>query len=100
VLDTALLGLLSDLEQVGYYATAMRLIKLIVLIFVAFSTVLIPPLSHAFHRQQLIEVHALLRKSFGYMVFICVPASIGLMVVAPLILPLFAGQAFRDATII
>lgn len=97
LLDTALLGLLSTNTQVGYYATATRLTKLVIMIFVAFATVMIPPLSKAFHIGDRATANRLLKKSFGYMVLLSVPASIGLMVVAPLILRLYAGQEFTDA---
>ncbi|MEH6305198.1 flippase [Olivibacter sp. CPCC 100613] len=98
VLDTALLGFLSTPEQVGYYATSARLIKLVIMVFVAFSTVLIPPLSKAFHENDTEHAIMLLEKSFGYTILLSVPASIGLYIVAPLIIPLYAGSQFLEAT--
>ncbi|QEL00352.1 flippase [Olivibacter sp. LS-1] len=97
VLDTALLGFLSTPAQVGYYATSARLIKLVVMIFVAFSTVLIPPLSKAFHEANEQSANLLLEKSFGYTILLSVPASIGLYIVAPMVIKLYAGSQFIEA---
>ncbi|WP_134090000.1 flippase [Olivibacter sp. XZL3] len=97
VLDTALLGLLSTPEQVGYYATSARLVKLVIMIFIAFSTVFIPPLSKAFHEDEEQHAFLLLQKSFAYTILLSVPASIGLYVVAPLLITMYAGADFSEA---
>ncbi|QNL51582.1 flippase [Olivibacter sp. SDN3] len=99
LLDVTILGFLSTIEQVGYYSAAIRIIKLIVMVFVAFATVMVPPLSKAFHSEDMPTVNRLLQKSFGYIVFLNVPVTVGLMVIAPDLLKLYAGDEFVAAAV-
>ena len=99
LLDNMLLGLMTDEIQVGYYSTAVRLIKLVITVLVAISTVLVPNLSYTFSRGQQEESRYLLQRSFSLMVFVGVPAAVGLWVIAPNIIQLFAGNQFRPAVV-
>ncbi len=97
VLDTALLGLLRDTSEVGYYSAATRVVKLVLTVLTAFVLVAIPRLSVSFNSGDLPVVHHLLGKSFGYIALIGVPAAVGLMVYANDLMMLFAGPEFVPA---
>lgn len=99
LLDTTLLGLLTDEEQVGYYGAAVRLTKLVVTIQVAISVALVPALSFAYGQGREGEFFQLLRKSFNLMVFVGVPAAIGLIIIAPSVITLFAGPEFHPSVV-
>jgi len=97
VLDTALLGLMRDTSEVGYYSAATRVVKLVLTVLTAFILVAIPRLSVSFNSGDLSVVQRLLGKSFGYIALIGVPAAIGLMVYAKDLIMLFAGPEFTPA---
>jgi len=95
VLDTAILGFLSDVKEVGYYNTSLRLTKLVITVLTSFAIVMVPPLAQAFNGDNKAYALDLLNKSFAYMTLIGVPAGVGLFVFAPGIIGLFAGSDFE-----
>lgn len=97
LLDSVILGFLTDTEQVGFYTTAVKLSKILIMILVAFTTVLVPPLALAYKEQRYADAKTLLNKSFNYVVFISVPLSIGIFVIAKPLILLFSGDDFLPA---
>src|SRR5690606_38391159 len=94
LLDSVILGFLTNTEQVGFYTTAVKLSKILITILVALTTVLVPPLALAFKEQRYADAKGLLRKSFDYVVFISVPLSMGIFVIAKPLILLFSGHNF------
>jgi len=97
LLDTMILGLMVDKAAVGYYTTALRLVKLVIALLVAVSTVMVATLSFRIHRGDREEAVLLLRKSFALTSLVGVPLSVGLFIVAPNVVLLFAGGDFKPA---
>lgn len=98
LLDAVILGFLTDEEQVGYYGAALRLNKLVITVLTAISLALVPALSFSYSKGEEQAFFGLLRKSFNLIVFLSVPAVIGLMVIAPSAIALFAGPDFQPST--
>lgn len=94
LLDSVVLGFLTNTTQVGFYTTAVKLSKILIMILAAFTTVLVPPLSLAFKEQRYVDAKQLLQKSFDYVCFIGTPLSVGLYVIAHPLTLLFSGDAF------
>jgi O-antigen/teichoic acid export membrane protein len=100
MLSTLILGFLSDYTQVGYYTSAMKVSKMILPIVTAMSPVMIARINTIKEKkdnQQ--EIVRLLHHSFGYIMMLALPATIGLMMIAPRFVPLFFGDEFIPATI-
>jgi len=99
LLDSVVLGFLTDTVQVGFYTTAVKLSKILIMILVAFTTVLIPPLSLAYKEGRYTDAKTLLRRSFDYVVFMSVPLSVGIYVIARPLILLFSGADFLPAAL-
>jgi O-antigen/teichoic acid export membrane protein len=99
VLDTVLLGFLRTSEEVGYYTISVRVTKLVLTLLTAVVVVTIPTLAVSFKEKDEGMIIRLLQKSFAYIVLIGLPAGVGLMVYAPEIVRLFAGEGY-DAAIV
>src|SRR5690606_31457379 len=99
LLDVTILGLFTSEVDVGYYGAAMRLVKLVITVLVAVSAAIVPVLSFSFGSGRTEESFALLRKSFNLIVFIGVPAAVGLYIAAPNVIALFAGPDFLPAVL-
>lgn len=97
LLDSVILGFLTNTTQVGFYTTAVKLSKILIMMLAAFTTVLVPPLSLAFKEERHQDAKQLLQKSFDYVAFIGVPLSVGLFVIAHPLILLFSGDAFLPA---
>ncbi|HWV73748.1 MAG TPA: flippase [Pseudosphingobacterium sp.] len=97
LLDSVILGFLTNVAQVGYYTTAVKLSKILIMLLAAFTTVLVPPLSLAFKENRSQDAKQLLQKSFDYVAFIGVPLSVGLYIIAKPLVLLFSGSSFLPA---
>jgi O-antigen/teichoic acid export membrane protein len=99
MLSTLLLGFMSDYTQVGYYTSAIKISKLILPIVTSMSLVMVARinvLKGETNSQK--QISDLLNRSFEYMMMLAVPATIGLMIIAPRFVPLFFGTEFIPAT--
>jgi O-antigen/teichoic acid export membrane protein len=98
MLSTLLLGFLSDYTQVGYYTSAMKMNTVVLPIVTAMSSVMMARISAVKgEKDNHAEILRLLNKSFRYMIMLAVPATIGLMTIAPRFVPLFLGAEFIPA---
>jgi O-antigen/teichoic acid export membrane protein len=99
MLSTLMLGFLSDYTQVGYYTSAMKAGTIILPIVTAMSPVMVARINTIKgEKDNQTEIMRLLNNSFGYMMMLAVPATIGLMMIAPRFVPLFFGAEFIPAT--
>lgn len=101
MLNTLLLGFMSDYKQVGYFTSAYRVNTLILPIVISMSPVIIAKINTLkseknYHHDQILP---LLNQSFAYMMMLAVPATIGLICIAPRFVPLFFGIEFIPSII-
>jgi O-antigen/teichoic acid export membrane protein len=100
MLSTLLLGFLSDYTQVGYYTSAIHVSKAVLPIVTAMSLVMVARINTVKgEKDNQTEILRLLNNSFEYMMMLAIPATIGLMVIAPRFVPLFFGAEFIPATV-
>jgi O-antigen/teichoic acid export membrane protein len=99
MLSTLILGFMSDYTQVGYYTSAIKVSKMILPIVTAMSPVMIARINTVKgEKDSQSEILRLLNSSFGYMMMLAVPATVGLIMIAPRFVPLFFGEEFIPAT--
>jgi O-antigen/teichoic acid export membrane protein len=99
MLSTLILGFMSDYTQVGYYTSAIKVSKMILPIVTAMSPVMVARINTVRgEKNNEQEILRLLNSSFGYMMMLAVPATVGLMMIAPRFVPLFFGEEFIPAT--
>lgn len=94
LMDSIILGLMGSNAEVGYYTTCVRFNRLSLSLLSAFSLVMLPRLSVAFNNRDNDKARSLLKESFEYIMFLSIPICVGVYVLAPDIIYLFAGSAF------
>jgi O-antigen/teichoic acid export membrane protein len=95
-----LLGFMSDYIQVGYYTSATKASKIILPVVIAMSPVIIAKINTIRgETNDFAQISKLLNRSFGYMMMLALPATVGLIIVAPRFVPFFFGREFVPATI-
>jgi O-antigen/teichoic acid export membrane protein len=100
MLSTLLLGFLSDYTQVGYYTSAIKAGTIILPIITAMSPVIVARINTIKEaKDSQVEILRLLNNSFGYMLMLAIPATIGLIMTAPHFVPLFFGEEFGPAAV-
>lgn len=96
-LDTTMVGVLCGDTYVGYYSNSMKLIKILVVVITAIGTVLLPRISQYIQTGRKEDVSNLLKKAVEYILFISLPATLGLFMVSNDIVKLFFGSDFLPA---
>jgi len=93
--DTTLLGLLDSVQEVGFYATSVRIAKMLIPIVSAISIVIIPKVVHEFGKEG--ANYAFHQKSFSFILELSVPLMFGLYLLAHEWVVLLAGSNFEPA---
>jgi O-antigen/teichoic acid export membrane protein len=73
LLDTILLGFLSDEKAVGLYSIALKISKIPMLFVGALGLVLIPQLSYSFVQNDLEKINVLISKSINFVITFSLP---------------------------
>ena len=97
MLDTTMLGFLSNDEQVGFYTAATKINKMVLMLVTSVSAVIFPRLSYYANNNETKEFNNLVSKSFSFLLCISIPATIGLNLLSNQIMLLFSGENFIPA---
>ena len=96
-IDTTMLGFTSGEVYVGYYNYAIKMAKMLVTVFAAISTAMLPRLSFYYKQGMKDEYSAIVNRVFYILLLLCPVASIGLSMTSKYIIPLFYGDSFIPA---
>ncbi|NQW36918.1 MAG: flippase [Flavobacteriales bacterium] len=96
-LDVIMLKYFSQLEQVGYYSAALKIVKMLLIIVTSLGVVLIPRISSFIQENKTKEVKSLIEKSINYVSIISFPTMVILWILSENIIRLFAGIQFTEA---
>lgn len=97
VLDTVMLGFLSSNQEVGFYSAAANVKSALVGVVSALSGVLLPRVSNMLRNGKAEEYRALIRKCIKIVLFVSVPSSILLAMIATPLISWYAGTDFVGA---
>lgn len=99
VLDTIMLGFITDYDEVGYYSNALHISRVIMTVVTSLSLVVVPRVSYYMKNKDFENINVLINKSFSIVTFLSFPISLGLICLAPVFVPLFFGEHFMGAVI-
>lgn len=95
--NTMFLGIKCGDTEVGYFSTATKLFAIILSIFSAFTTVMMPRMSSLLQEGKTDEFKSLLNKSITIVFSFCTPMVILTMIQSPNIIRLLAGEGYDGA---
>lgn len=99
LLDTIMLGLISNDKAVGLYSISMKISKVPIILITAIGAVLIPKLSSSFYNDEHENFKRLIAKSLNFVITFSLPVIFFTLGFADKLLLLFAGEQFLEATI-
>lgn len=91
------LGLMTNNTQVGYYTSAYRLYTLVLGVFSAFSSVMLPRMSNLLANGNNSEFNKYLIKSFEFVALFSVPLAICSSILAPELIYMLCGEGYEGA---
>ena len=97
--NTTFLGFSSGDIEVGYFSTATKLYGIIMAVFTAFTTVMIPHVSQLLQEGNKEKIQDILNKTMSILVFISVPMIVLCELLAPWIIYIIAGPGYEGAII-
>lgn len=98
-LDTVMLGFMSSAKNVGYYASGMKINKMLLALVTSLGGVLLPRLSYYIANNMRDDFNRILKRSFEAIWILCLPIVAALMLLSKEIIVLFAGNQYLPASI-
>ncbi|MEH3113539.1 flippase [Pedobacter terrae] len=93
------LGFVSGDRQVGYYTTATKIYTILLSVFTAFTTVMLPRMSQLVSQNKIEEIKKLIEKSYDALFVLSIPILVIGTLLAPQIVHLIAGPGFEGAVV-
>ncbi len=95
--DVSMLGIITTKESVGYYSYAHRIIEIVITLCVSVSTVFMPQMSVLYGKDKE-KFERLVDIGIRVLLFISVPAAVGIFILAPQTISLMLGASFIPAS--
>lgn len=95
--NVAYLGFKAGETEVGYYTTATKLYSILLALFTAFTTVLLPRMSHLIGENKIDDFKLLLDKSIDILLAFSMPLIVLSTIMAPQIISIISGNGYEGA---
>lgn len=96
-LNIVLLGFLTDATAVGYFVGASKIMLMLLGIVTALQTTMLPRVSQLLANDQTEQFQQILQKSIDFILCLSIPLVMGLIVMSPILIPLFCGETYQPA---
>ncbi|MDO5557060.1 MAG: flippase [Clostridia bacterium] len=101
VMDRTMIGMICpDIEEVGFYEQAQKIVKLLLTIVTSLGTVMIPRMAHTLSKDDQFMVKEYIKKSFSFVVFLAFPICVGICLIAKEFVPIFFGEGYDQVIIL
>lgn len=101
VLDKTMIGsILGDMNEVGYYEQAQKIIKILLTIITAVGTVMMPRIANCFAEGNDNQIKAYMNKTFKFVFLLAFPLMFGIIIVSNNFTPLFFGKGYDEVPMI
>lgn len=92
--DSLMLGTMSTLSYVGYYSNSMKLIKILINVFTAIGTAILPRLSYLKSTKNYEKFNIIISKALMILLWITIPSCIGLILISKDLVVILFGKDF------
>lgn len=96
-LNTVLLGFLKNALAVGYFASATKVMQMLLTMSACLGSVMMPRASHLIAENKEDEFNRLIQKSYDFTLAIALPMTIGLIFCAPSLITALCGVKFEHS---
>lgn len=96
-LDTTMLGFMEKPAIVGFYSTSSQLVHMLLSIIFAMGQATLPRISSLFAKNEMDKISQLSNKAYRFILSTTIPMCAGIIVLAPSIIRIIAGEMFVPA---
>ena len=100
VMDKIMLGLMSNVTEVGYYEQAEKMVNIPLSLITALGTVMMPRISFLMEKGDKNKILEYIEKSIRFMMFMAFPICFGLIAIANTFVPIFMGAEFEKSALL
>lgn len=97
IMDKIMLGLLSNVTEVGYYENAEKMTQVPLSIITALGTVMLPRVSNMLSNKKEDEVKKILEKTMPLIMFLTFPMVLGIIAISNDFAIVFFGEEFKKS---
>lgn len=96
-LDVTMVGFFCGDEKVGLYTAANRIVRIVISLVTALSTVVVPRIENSLKNDDLENYKRYINISLNYILVLAVPCCLGIIALAKDIIMIFAGVEFSES---
>lgn len=96
IMDKTMLGILSNVDQVGIYEYSEKILNLPVNIVNSVGTVMLPRVSNMITNKKYGETEKYLRYVLAFSTMVSLPMTFGLIEVSQYLIPIYYGEKFNE----
>lgn len=97
VLDKTMIGkMTNDMESVGFYEQAQKIVKTALVIVTAYGGVMISRISNLYANKKKNEIKEALNTSFNFVWFLSFPIILGIIAISKKFVPIFYGPGYEE----
>lgn len=100
VLDKTMLGILSNKTQVGYYESIQKIVVVSMTVVTSLGSVMLTKIANTLAMKDKNEVKNSILNAFHFVFFLATPMMLGMISIAPQLVPWFLGKDFVDSIIL
>ena len=97
IMDKIMLGIISNVSEVGYYENAEKIIQVPLAIITALGTVMLPRVSNMISNNKEEEVKKVIEKTMPFIMFLSLPMIFGIIAISKDFSILFFGNEFEKS---
>ena len=99
VLDKTMIGIFgTSVDQVGYYAQAQKIVKVVLAIVTSLGIVMLPAMSSSFVKGDHDGIKKSIKTAFRFIYMLSFALLFGLIAIAPRFVPIFFGEGYDPVT--
>nr|WP_315198939.1 flippase [uncultured Flavobacterium sp.] len=99
LMDTIILGLLSNNFYVGFYNVSVKLYQVCLPVVTGMGLVMLPKMSNALYRNDMFEYNSLIKKSINFHFFLSLPIALFIYLFSKDLILLFADERYLPAVL-
>lgn len=97
IMDKIMLGAITNVEEVGFYEQAEKIINIPLGLITAIGLTLMPKISNLVAKDNKERIKEYISKSIKFVMFLSFPIVFGLITIADTFIPLFLGKTFTGS---
>lgn len=96
-LNIIMLGFMTDDRAVGFFSSGMKIIHILTVLITSLGTVMLPRCSHLIGEKKFDEFNAVMSKTYHLLMFMAIPITVGIILLACPITLCFCGSDYTEA---